>query len=1192
MKKRILSVLLAAMLAAQTVPISARANCSHHTHNDTCGYRESAAGADCTHSHDDSCYAAECTHVACSESCVHDETTGLCLHVCGDECKVLKCSHQHGDCGYIAPVEAQNCSFDPATCPDCAQEQAAAESVARVKSVQDLLDALPGADAITLKNRDDVIAQLEAIDEAKATLVGSEPDQLDGSKYQAAVDKLALIQNEKPNEPDPGEESGISFATKKVAYVNASGEIQPEVSAFVLTGDIPQSTRLTDGNWYVVEGTATASQYMHFEGNVNLILGDDSSLTITNCFSAEGTGHHLTIWGQTKGSGSLTVNAGPWEAGIQLEGASLTIHGGIITATGGTGGERNGAGIGGGGGMSHGGFTDITIHGGTVVATGQTNVGIGNGSGNITVTGGTVTATGANGVGLDTSGTITISGGSFPQGISLGSGKKLRDVLATDCGFFENDQLVSADLNSSSFSGSFTVSKASLSGVSVAQNGELTYTGSAQTASVTAEPQTYEGETVTYTYSTEPNGPYDTAVPAFTNAGTHTVYYKALAPGHGIATGSFTVTIAPKALAITGATLASKDYDGTTQAVVESVTFDGSDSLSLGSSYTATAVFEDANAGTAKPATITVTLSDPNYILPQNTCSATGTINQVAPQPLTATASVVYADAAEKTISLADLLKDPTYIGVPSYAVSVAENEILNGTPVVENGVLKYKIKNQKTNIGKSIDIPVTVTGLTNYRSLTITVTVTVTDRQSQENLAITAPGTKTYGDAAFTLATTGGSSTGTVTFTSSHPDILSISGNTATIKKAGTVTITATQAADAAYKETTATYALTIGKKALTVKADDIQITRGSQQPTFTYTVTGLAQGDTFTNPTITTTAVDTNTLGTFPIQIQNGSLSNQDSYLVTYENGTLTVAQKLAQAALTITAPGTKTYGDSAFTLAATGGSGTGAVSFTSSDPSILFISGTTATIKKAGIVTITATKASDSAYQAATATYVLTIEKRALTVKADNIQVTIGSQKPALTYTVVGLVKGDTVTNPTLSTQSTHTLGKFDIQIKNGTLTNKESYQVTYQTGTMTVIPKEYTITKGADQTVSRGKSASFTSNASYTLFEDVKVDGKILDSKHYDTKSGSTIVILKASYIETLSSGWHSLTILSEDGSADTGFYLKRSSSFLNDSDNPRTGDFSNVGIWLTMAGISAAGILAALLDQKRQKNRIG
>ena len=102
-------------------------------------------------------------------------------------------------------------------------------------------------------------------------------------------------------------------------------------------------------------------------------------------------------------------------------------------------------------------------------------------------------------------------------------------------------------------SGSFdvTISKAALESVSVVQNGTLTYNGSAQTATVKTSATAKGGQSVTFTYSATENGTFNAAVPSFTNAGTHTVWYKAEANNHETASGSFTVSIAAKAVTVT-----------------------------------------------------------------------------------------------------------------------------------------------------------------------------------------------------------------------------------------------------------------------------------------------------------------------------------------------------------------------------------------------------------------------------------------------------------------------------------------------------------------------------------------------------------------------------------------------------------------------------------------------------------------
>ena len=72
----------------------------------------------------------------------------------------------------------------------------------------------------------------------------------------------------------------------------------------------------------------------------------------------------------------------------------------------------------------------------------------------------------------------------------------------------------------------------------------------------------------------------------------------------------------------------------------------------------------------------------------------------------------------------------------------------------------------------------------------------------------------------------------------------------------------------------------------------------------------------------------------------------------------------------------------------------------------------------------------------------------------------------------------------------------------------------------------------------------KDLSFTSNASYSDFKEVKIDGATLDNKNYSVKSGSTIVTLFANYVSTLSVGEHEISIVSTNGTATTKFTVKK------------------------------------------------
>ena len=122
----------------------------------------------------------------------------------------------------------------------------------------------------------------------------------------------------------------------------------------------------------------------------------------------------------------------------------------------------------------------------------------------------------------------------------------------------------------------------------------------------------------------------------------------------------------------------------------------------------------------------------------------------------------------------------------------------------------------------------------------------------------------------------------------------------------------------------------------------------------------------------------------------------------------------------------------------------------------------------------------------------------------------------------------------------------------------------------------------IISGANGTWQKGTKdgLSFTSNATFADFQKVQVDGKDLDASNYTVKEGSTIVTLKAEYLETLSVGKHTLAIVSDTGTATTEFTIKAASADDNTTVVPPTGDNSNVDLWIALMLVSACGISMA------------
>ena len=143
----------------------------------------------------------------------------------------------------------------------------------------------------------------------------------------------------------------------------------------------------------------------------------------------------------------------------------------------------------------------------------------------------------------------------------------------------------------------------------------------------------------------------------------------------------------------------------------------------------------------------------------------------------------------------------------------------------------------------------------------------------------------------------------------------------------------------------------------------------------------------------------------------------------------------------------------------------------------------------------------------------------------------------------------------------------------------------------------VPASYKIISGADSEWKQNTDENITirGNGEFSKFESVKVDGSIIDAKNYTAKEGSTIIILKADYLKTLSVGTHSFEIVWADGSAATSFKVSKNTSDSEGSkDNsqqptpPQTGDNSRPMLWVTLLAPSLAGLLA-LLSVRRKKD---
>ena len=99
-------------------------------------------------------------------------------------------------------------------------------------------------------------------------------------------------------------------------------------------------------------------------------------------------------------------------------------------------------------------------------------------------------------------------------------------------------------------------------------------------------------------------------------------------------------------------------------------------------------------------------------------------------------------------------------------------------------------------------------------------------------------------------------------------------------------------------------------------------------------------------------------------------------------------------------------------------------------------------------------------------------------------------------------------------------------------------------------------------------------TFKSDAAFSDFVEVLVDGKTITAENYEKREGSIIIELKASYLETLAEGEHTLTIRSASGGATTKFTVEA------EIVSPPTGS-TNVWVWIII-GVVALGVGATVV----------
>lgn len=138
--------------------------------------------------------------------------------------------------------------------------------------------------------------------------------------------------------------------------------------------------------------------------------------------------------------------------------------------------------------------------------------------------------------------------------------------------------------------------------------------------------------------------------------------------------------------------------------------------------------------------------------------------------------------------------------------------------------------------------------------------------------------------------------------------------------------------------------------------------------------------------------------------------------------------------------------------------------------------------------------------------------------------------------------------------------------------------------------------YDITSGDGSTWkenNKDNGLTFKVNGYHKKFAGIVINGTVVDKKYYEIEAGSTIITLKAEYLQTLPAGNYTLLVQYTDGSTDgkdTFTITKNESATSSNPTNassPKTGDNSNPVVWIGIL-IVCAGIWMILFFKKQKQ----
>ena len=319
----------------------------------------------------------------------------------------------------------------------------------------------------------------------------------------------------------------------------------------------------------------------------------------------------------------------------------------------------------------------------------------------------------------------------------------------------------------------------------------------------------------------------------------------------------------------------------------------------------------------------------------------------------------------------------------------------------------------------------------------------------------------RSYGDAnpampAGPITVVGAGRWNTVTGTFANPtttaNLTSNVGQYAITVSGGTVTRAQGGAARITYLDT-----VTVTPRTLNVTANAASRLYGVGLRQYSYTSTGLVNGDTLSGQLRTDANPDSD-VGTYAIT--RGTLAAGSNYALNFTEGTLTVNPR----PVTVTAQGgNSTYGNTATNpgLSATGLATFDTIAALTGLSNSFGITGTTNAGTYALSVTGTLTNGNYTVTSTSNGSW--TVAQRGLNVTANSFSRIYGNANPAFTYTAPGLVNGDTLSGAVASNATVQSnVGAY--AIGQGTLSASSNYALNFTSGTLTITPRAVSVFAG--------------------------------------------------------------------------------------------------------------------------------